>query len=207
MYRAVFSDGIYRIHKDELELKTPAGRDLICESRELAERLTLHLNQFGQAHDDPVSIAAFHYPWLDFGQIISRDKLELSLAILLNPKDDWALHNPFRAKETRERWEAVFGDTSRQIRLGRKWLSRLSVAQLLAVSVVQRTYASVNVAFLAHAIPDEALAAFVAGVRDHLPVENRPTPEKIQAVMENFCFYYRLDENGGGEMRLEPATG
>jgi len=73
MYRAVYSDGIYRIHKDELELKTPAGRDLICESRELAERLTLHLTSFGQAHDDPVSIAAFHYPWLDFGQIISRE--------------------------------------------------------------------------------------------------------------------------------------
>jgi len=197
MYRAVYSDGIYRIHKDELGLKTPAGRELVCESKELAERLTLHLERFGEAHDDPVSIVAFHFPWLDFGQIISRDKLELSLAILLNPKDDWALHNSFKARETRERWEAVFGETARQIRLGRKWLSRLSVPQLLAVSLVQRVYASVNVAFLVHAMPEESIAAFASRVRENLPFENRPAERQITAVLDNFRFYYGLDENGG----------
>jgi len=197
MYQAVLSEGIYRIVKDDQELKTPAGNDLICESLTLAERLALHLNRFGAAHDDPVSIAAFHYPWLDFGQIISRDKLELSLAILVNPRDDWTLHNPFTASATRQRWEDVFGEVSHQLRQGRKWLSRLSVPHLLAVSSVQRTYGSVTLSFIAHGLPDEALAGFVDRARDHLPVENRPSPEKILAVMENFCFYYRLDENGG----------
>ncbi len=195
MYRAVSTDGIYRIHKDELELKTPAGRELLCESRQLAERLALHLNSFGEGHDDPVSIAAFHYPWLDFGQIISRDKLELSLAILLNPKDDWALHNHFKARETRERWEALFGETSRQIRHGRKWLSLLGVSQLLAVSLVQRTYASVNVAFLVHSMPAESIPDFASQVRDHLPFEDRPTVDRIAAVLENFRFYYGLEGN------------
>lgn len=198
MYRAVSTNGIYRIHKDEQELWTPAGRELICESRELAERLTEHLNRLGEAHDDPRSIAAFHYPWLDFGQIISRDKLELSLAILINPKDDWTLHNPFTAQETRSRWEALFHEPSKQIRLGRKWLSGLSVPQLLAVSLVHRCYGSVNIAFIVHSLQDDKVADFADRMRDHLPQKNRPALAEIMAVLENYRFYYRLDENGEG---------
>lgn len=197
MYRAQSINGIYRICKDELELKTPAGRELICESKELAELLAEHLNRFGEGHEDPRSIAAFHYPWLDFGQIISRDKLELSLAILINPKDDWTLHNPFTAQETRKRWEALFLEPGQQIRMGRKWLSRLSVPQLLAVSLVQRGYGSINIPYIVHSLPEDKVVDFADKMRDHLPNQKRPALAEIIAVLQNFRFYYRLDENGG----------
>jgi len=161
MYKVLDAGGIYRIYKDNAPLLTPGGSEVLCLDEGFARRLAEQLESFCGDGGSPLCLAAFHYPCLDFGTVVSKAKLARRIAATLNPRDDWSLRNPFKAADKKRIWADVFGDPITQIQKGARWLERLSIPQLFAVSAMQRYLESVNIPYIAFSIPESALPGFL----------------------------------------------
>ncbi len=193
MYKVLETGGIYRVLKDNAPLRTPGGSEVVCWDKDLAARLIKQVRGLGDDTHRPLYVVDFHYPYLDFGTVVNKAKLARRIAATFNVRDDWSLRNPFRAADKKRVWTDVFGDPEAQVQKGVRWVEKLSVAQLFAVSALQRYLESVNIPFIAASLPDSALPGFLRETHRLYNDGSKLSLEHLTESMENYLFYIGLE--------------
>lgn len=193
----------YLIEKDSQPLLTPMGRPVKTIHKSLADRLISDLKKHGESPSDPVSIVAFHYAMIDFFSVMPRAELEKSVAIGLDPENDWTFNCPTAAPEHMIKWLNLFGTSSQNIERGKRWLSSLSLPQLCAVCVIGRALESVNIPFiLATMLSSRDIKKYAKEIHTYYPYVNI---NDLSTYFENFLFYFSLDEKSskGNQLRAK----
>lgn len=188
MYQVVYENGVFRLLKGAEVLRTPAGRDVRTDSEALARKLAEHCEMFGAGGDNPLSIAFFHYPRLDFVEHYPRPAVEQLLILKCDPFHDWTLR-PQNGKNGKEKLREYFFGTAAeaQIRL-KTWLGRLSVGQLAAVLVLGNYLNSVNAAYLAAHCGDDTEQTKL--LRQLVLAAPEMGQRPLKEVLANFRLYW-----------------
>lgn len=180
----------YLIEKDSQPLLTPKGRPVETIHKSLADRLISDLTKYGESPCDPVSIVAFHYAMIDFFSVMPREELEHSVAIGLDPENDWTFNCPTAAPENIFKWINLFGRRSENVERGKRWLSSLSLPQLCAVCVLGRALESVNIPFIvATMLSSKNIRKYAKEICIFYPYIS---VDDLTICFENFLFYFSL---------------
>lgn len=126
--------------------------------------------------------------------MVSKAKLARRIAATMNQRDDWSLRNPFRAADKKRVWTDVFGDPQTQIQKGVRWLEKLCVPQLFAVSAMQRFLESVNIPFIAFTVPENALPGFIRETHRLYNDGSRISLEHLVTSMDNYLYFMKLED-------------
>ena len=190
MYQIKKDGEWYVVYKNQDALLTPQGRTVKTRYQELADRLVLDLERFGEDPANPLSLVAFHYPLIDFFTQGPRAELEHSVSIGLDRESDWSLVCPSAEPNFMMRWLGTFGSGQTQSEEGKKWLSSLSSMQLCAVCVIGRTLESVNIPYIvATKLELSMIRGFAKEIVNYYPYVS---VDDLKRYLDNFLFYFKL---------------
>ncbi len=191
MYEIKCYKNLYAIVKSGQPLLTPSGQSVSTPSKKLADRLVADLAEYGEDPSNPISLVAFHYPMTDFFSVMPRAELEHSIAVGLDPRNDWTFNCPTASPEPMMKWMSLFGGYSTNAPKAKQWLSSLSLTQLCAVCVLGRVMESVNIPFLmATNLSAQDLEDYAAEVCECYPYASL---EAVTKYFENFYFYFTME--------------
>lgn len=194
----------YCIEKGSDLLTTPMGKPVRTLYKPLADKLVCDLEEYGESPKDPVSICAFHYAMIDFFATMPRGELEHSVAIGLDPENDWTFNCPTAMPEPMMNWIATFGTSSSNTARGKDWLSTLSLMQLCAVCVIGRALESVNIPFIVATMLDRKhITKYAKEVDKYYPYVGL---KDLVRYLENFLYYFSL-ENTSHAQDEKPTKG
>lgn len=148
MFRYEKKSDAFIFYKGNECIKTWNGKDLKTRSQIVADELINDLEKFGADPTNPLSLAAYVYPMLDFFERIPKEESIHSIEIGLNSYNDWTLDCPTADPHNLMNWWGVFGKPDNQIEKGKEWLHKLELHQLCAVTIIGRSLESVNIPFL-----------------------------------------------------------
>jgi len=193
MYTINEREGWYYLEKNGRQLTSLGGNRVRTMFKDLAERLVVDLEKYGESPSSPVSLVAFHYSMLDFFVDGNREDMERQIIIGFDRGWDWTLTCPSGNPDLMMEWMSLFGRGETQIENGIAWVKTLTKMQLCAVTVIGAYFESVNIPYLvATLISAKELKKYVQQIQRF---QIWVSVEDGTKALENFLFYFNVDEN------------
>lgn len=194
MYTIKEQDSWFYLEQDGRQLTTPGGKPVRTMFKELADRLVVDLEKYGEDPGDPVSLVAFHYAMIEFFLNTPREQSEAQYLIGFDPKWDWTMTCPSGNPEMMMAWMGLFG-LGVQMEEAKRWVNTLTEMQLCAATVIGAYFESVSIPYLMATVLNDfdakKLKKYVKAISKYYPIGS---VEDATKALENFKFYFNVDK-------------